>query len=152
MTLWTVAHQTSLSTEFFRHEYWSRWPFSSPGDFPDTGMKPGSPALEAESLPSEPPGKDHQSGTRVVCRAEECKLLRTSKTSLNLSVTIAVCRRRQWHPIPVLLPGKSHRWRNLVDCSPWMLGSSRSRERWKSQRIAIKNNEDRILLEGLDSL
>ena len=30
-----------------------------------------------------------------------------------------MCRRRQWHPTPVLLPGKSHRWRSLVGCSPW---------------------------------
>ena len=30
-------------------------------------------------------------------------------------------RRRQWHPTPVLLPGKSHGWRSLVDCSPWGL-------------------------------
>ena len=28
-------------------------------------------------------------------------------------------RRRQWHPIPVLLPGKSHEWRSLIDCGPW---------------------------------
>ena len=30
-----------------------------------------------------------------------------------------ICRRRQWHPTPVLLPGKSHGWRSLVGCSPW---------------------------------
>ena len=30
-----------------------------------------------------------------------------------------IYRRRQWHPTPVLLPGKSHRWRSLVGCSPW---------------------------------
>ena len=102
MTLWTVAHQSSLSTEFFRHEYWSRWPFPSPGDFPDTGMKLGSPALQADSLPSEPPGKDHQLGTRVVCRAEECKLLRTAKTSLHLFVTVAVCKRTAREPWALL--------------------------------------------------
>ena len=35
-----------------------------------------------------------------------------------------MARRRQWHPTPVLLPGKSHGWRNLVGCSPWGLEES----------------------------
>ena len=42
--------------EFSRQEYWSRLPFPSPGDLPDPGIEPGSPALQADSLPSEPPG------------------------------------------------------------------------------------------------
>ena len=42
---------------FFRREYWSGLPFPSPGDLPDPGIKPRSPALQAVSLPSEPPGK-----------------------------------------------------------------------------------------------
>ena len=49
--------QGPLSMEFSRQEYWSGWPFSSPGDLPDPGIKPGSPALQAGSLPPEPPGK-----------------------------------------------------------------------------------------------
>ena len=40
-----------------RQEYWSGLQFPSPGDLPDSGNKPGSPALEADALPSEPPGK-----------------------------------------------------------------------------------------------
>ena len=43
--------------EFSRQEYWSRLPFSFPGDLLDPGIKPVSPALQADSLPSEPPGK-----------------------------------------------------------------------------------------------
>ena len=42
---------------FSRQEYWSGLPFPSPGDQPTPGMEPGSPALQADSLPSEPPGK-----------------------------------------------------------------------------------------------
>ena len=57
MTPWTVALQALLSMEFSRQEYWSRLPFSSPGDLPDSGIKPGSPALQENSLHSEPPGK-----------------------------------------------------------------------------------------------
>ena len=45
---WSVAHQASLSVQFSRQEYWSGGPFPSPGDFSDPGIKPGSPALQAE--------------------------------------------------------------------------------------------------------
>ena len=56
-TLWTVAHQAPLSMEVSRQEYWSGLPFPSPRDLPDLGIKPMSPALQADALPSEPPGK-----------------------------------------------------------------------------------------------
>ena len=46
-----------LSMEFSRQEYWSGLPFPSPGNLPDPGTEPGSPALQADTLPSEPPGK-----------------------------------------------------------------------------------------------
>ena len=48
---------TLLSVEFSRQEYWSGKTFPSPGDLPHPGIKPGSPASQADSLPSEPPGK-----------------------------------------------------------------------------------------------
>ena len=54
MTQWTVAHQDPLSMEFSRQEYWSGLPFPSPGDFPDIGIKSGSPTLQEDSLLSEP--------------------------------------------------------------------------------------------------
>ena len=44
-TLWTVAHQAPLSMGFSRQEYWSGLPFPFPGDLPDPGMEPRSPAL-----------------------------------------------------------------------------------------------------------
>ena len=43
--------------KFSRQEYWSGLPLPSPGDLPDPGIEPGSPALQADSLPSEPPEK-----------------------------------------------------------------------------------------------
>ena len=46
-----------LSMGFSRQEYWSGLPFPSPGDLPDPGIEPGSPALQAEALPSKPPEK-----------------------------------------------------------------------------------------------
>ena len=57
VTPWTIARQAPLSMEFSRQEYWSGLPFPAPGDLPDPGVKPRSPALQADSLPSEPPGK-----------------------------------------------------------------------------------------------
>ena len=59
VTPWTVAHQAPLSMKFSRQEYWSRLPFPSPGDLPDPGITPGSPVLQANSLPSLSPGKPH---------------------------------------------------------------------------------------------
>ena len=57
VTPWTVAHQAPPSLEFPRQEDWSGLPFLSPGDLPDPGIEPGSPTLQADTLPSEPPGK-----------------------------------------------------------------------------------------------
>ena len=53
---WTLAHQCPLSMGFPRQEYWSGLPFPSPGDLLDPGTEPRSPALQADALPSEPPG------------------------------------------------------------------------------------------------
>ena len=55
-TQWAVAHQSPPFMEFARQEYWSGLPFPSPGDLPNPGVKPRSPALQADALPSEPPG------------------------------------------------------------------------------------------------
>ena len=51
---WTVAHQAPLSMGVCRQEYWSGQPFPSPVDLPDPRIEPGSPALQADSLPSQP--------------------------------------------------------------------------------------------------
>ena len=55
MTPWTVAHQAPLSMGFSRQEYWLLFP--SLGDIPDPGIEPRSPALQADFLPAELPGK-----------------------------------------------------------------------------------------------
>ena len=54
---WTVAYQAAPSMGFSRQESWSGVPFPSPGDLPNPGIEPRSPALQADTLPSEPPGK-----------------------------------------------------------------------------------------------
>ena len=57
MTPRTVARRAPLSMEFFRQEYWSGLSFSSPGELPDPGIEPRSPALQADFLLSETPEK-----------------------------------------------------------------------------------------------
>ena len=57
MTLQTIACQAPVSMEFSRQEYRSGLPFPSPGNLPDPGMEPRSPALQADSLPFEILGK-----------------------------------------------------------------------------------------------
>ena len=56
-TPWSVACQAPLPMEFSRQEHWSGLPFPTPGDLPNPGIKPGYPALQADSLRSELPGK-----------------------------------------------------------------------------------------------
>ena len=66
-TLWPhgLAHQAPLSLGFSRQEYWSGLPCPPPGDLPDPGVEPRSPALQADSLSFEPPGK-HDNNTLLI--------------------------------------------------------------------------------------
>ena len=63
VTPWTVAHQVRLLMGFSKQEYWSRLPFLSPGDLPDSRIEPWSPALQAVSLLTKLPGKELASKT-----------------------------------------------------------------------------------------
>ena len=65
VTPWTVAHQALPSMGFSRQECWSGLPFASPGDLPDPGIEPRPPALQADALTSEPPGKPSGDGKCV---------------------------------------------------------------------------------------
>ena len=70
-TPWTAAHQAPQSMGFPRQQYWSRLPFSSPGELPNPGIESRSPTLQADSLPSEPPGKPskdlHTHNSHLLC-------------------------------------------------------------------------------------
>ena len=57
LTPWTVAHQAPLSMGFLRQEYWRGLPFPTPGDLPNPGIEPKSPALAGGFFTYEPPGK-----------------------------------------------------------------------------------------------
>ena len=66
VTPWTVAYQALRSMGFSRQEYWSGLPFPFPGDLPNPGIKPGSPALQTDPLPSKPLGNPYLSIVRTI--------------------------------------------------------------------------------------
>ena len=65
-TPWTIAYQAPLSMGFSRQDYWSGLPFPSPGDLLNPGIEPGSPKLQADTLPSEPPGKPYMTTYDII--------------------------------------------------------------------------------------
>ena len=74
---------------FSRQEYWSGLPFPSPGDLPDPGIKPRSSALQADALPSEPPGKPKETiklSSTVAVPFHIPAMLKSSHCSIFLSV------------------------------------------------------------------
>ena len=81
--------QAPLSMEFSRQAYWSGLPFPSPEDLPDPGIKPRCPALQADSLPSEPPGKP-----------KECHMDKTSPREFISSSNIFGAVRTKQDPPP----------------------------------------------------
>ena len=93
-SLWTEASQSSLSMEFSRQLYWSRLSFPSPGDLPDPGIEPGSPALQTDSLPSEPSGTPK-------CESESCSVVSDSLWSMDYTVhRILQARILEWVAFP----------------------------------------------------
>ena len=75
-TPWTVPHQTPLSMGFSRQEYWSGLPCPPPGALPNPEIKPQSPALQVESLQSEPPGKPKMEAAAAAAKSlQSCPTL-----------------------------------------------------------------------------
>ena len=107
-TPWMAAHQAPPSMGFARQEYWSGVPLPSPSEF----LKASIIYLFMEKL-------FYEQKVRIRCL--------TGKGIKNMLRTWHW--RRQWHPTPVLLPGKSHGQRSLVGCSPWDREESDTTER-----------------------
>ena len=70
VTPWTVAHQAPPPMSFYRQEYWTEFPFPSPRNLPNPGIKPGSPTLQADTLLSELPEKPDGSDSWTIKKAE----------------------------------------------------------------------------------
>ena len=126
----TVAHQASLSMGFSRHEYWSGLPFSSPGDLPDPGIESWFPSLQADYLPSEPPGKSREAASLIshlhltpgFPGGTVIKNLPANAGDARDSGLIPWIRKIPWsrdlQPTPVFMPGESPGQRNQLGCSP----------------------------------
>ena len=120
---------------FSRQECWSGLPFPSPGDLPDPAIEPGSPALQADALPCEPPGKSFRS-TDVILNLFS-NLLPTSKfpngVSLESEKHFAVTKQRKhdlWGPLlkeSCHGPGAAHREKAAFQGHPGSLTHRRRR-------------------------
>ena len=125
-TLWTIACQAALPgypwIGFSRQEYWSGFPFPSPGGLPHSRTEPSSfisPTLAGGFFTT-----STWEASKVMLKIFQSRIHRYVNWELpDVQGTLEKGRgtrsRRQWHPTPVLLPGKSHGWRSLVGCSPW---------------------------------
>ena len=142
--LWPITHQASLSMAFSRHEYWSGLPCPSLGDLPNPGIEPRSPALQADSFPSEPPRKSKNTGVgslslfQQICPTQElnqsllhCRWVLYQGFPGGSDSKASACNAGNPGSIPglgrspgegnsnPLLPRKFHGWRRLVGYSPW---------------------------------
>ena len=112
-TPWTVAYQAFPPMGFSRQEYWSRlgWlPFPSPGDLPDPGTEPGSPSLQADSLPIEISGKPLGMVLRLIkVISVKCLVVSDSATpwtvALQVPLSMGFSRQEYWSGLPFPSPG-----------------------------------------------
>ena len=102
-TPWTAAYQAPPSMGVPRQEYWSGLPFLSPGDLPDLGIEPRSPALEADALTSESPGRHI-----ILSLISQQKRIHLQNRRCGFYPWVGkIPWRKKWQPIPVFLPGKT---------------------------------------------
>ena len=106
---WIVASQVSCPWGFSRQEYWSGQPFPSPGYLPNPGIKPRSPALQADSLLSEPPGKPKDIGMDSLSLLQEIVLTQESNQGLLHCRWILYQLSYQGSPVITLVLIKSQR-------------------------------------------
>ena len=147
-----------------RQEYWSWLPFPSPGAFPDTGIKPESPALADKSLLTEPPGKPEESCTRVQILSQSLlsdinlrqarRPFGTSVSSCNKPGTICqlfrllgvqwgyLCESHDVFWVPSMWSQIT--WEDSVSCGEWgkkeRKGSSRLRYLWQGLLICWRGD------------
>ena len=117
-----VACLAPLSMEFSRQEYWSRLPFASPWDLPDPGFKPGSLALQADFLPSEPPGNSTYESNQY---SAHCRF---SKMCIFSVIPCLLRHHAAWNVGLLRYDGESQREREklpfLLQPLPWSVAQS----------------------------
>ena len=90
MTLWTIACQAPLSIGFPRQKYWSGLPFPSPGDLPNPGIEPTSPALASRVFTTDPPAKPRDYDTMMIKKEKEIIVLKEMSVQLESSQHILI--------------------------------------------------------------
>ena len=127
-TLWTTACQASLSMEFSRQEYWSGWPFPSTGELLDTGIHPGSTALQAESLLLRYQGSPIVPSTAAAAAAKSLQSCPTLCNPIDGSPPgspvpgILQARTQQWVAMPSSRGASQPRDRIHISASPALAG------------------------------
>ena len=141
-TPWTAAHQAPPSMGFSRQEYWSGLPFPSPGDLPDPGIEPGSPAFQADTLTSEPPGKPMTNLDNIL-KSRDITLPTKVCIVKTMVFPVIVYRCESWtikKPEPWRIDSfKLWCWRRLL------------RVPWTSRRAKAKENQPWIFTGGTDA-
>ena len=112
-TPWTVAYQAPLSMEFSSQDYWSGLPFPSPGDLPNPGIEPRSPALQTGALPSEP-----RNNKTISWFATPWTVAYQAPPSMGLS------RQEYWSGLPFPSPmHESEKWKWSRFSRVWLLAT-----------------------------
>ena len=117
-TPWTAAHQAPLSMRFSRQGYWSGLPFPSPGDRPNPGIKPASPALQADSLLTELQGKPKDTKVKVKSLSQVRLLLTPWTVIYQAPPSMGFSRQEYWSGLPLPSKGYTNK-RKDIPCS-WM--------------------------------
>ena len=115
----TVVYQASLSMGFSRQEYWSGLPLPSPGDLPNPGIEPRSPALQADALPSQPPGNIIVKSAIVKLKRKDQKNTNRCRFFILTGENIRCVLRRgraASHQVVVLIVEEVQGYRNLSHC------------------------------------
>ena len=105
MTPGTIAHHAPLSMGFSRQEHWSGLPFPSPGDLPDPGIEPRSPALQADALTSEPPGEPSSHGHQQIQSMHLCVCDAAWTIAHQAPLSIGFSGQKYWSGLPFPSPG-----------------------------------------------
>ena len=146
LTAWTVTCQAPLSMGFSRQEYWSGLPFPSPGDLPDPGIEPESPALGADALPSASFTDRWVSGKESSCQCRRCKRHRFGPWIRKIPW------RRKWQPTPVFLPRRFHGQWSLAGYSPRGCKEKRQHNTHTHTHTHIHTHTNRYIVSGIKNL
>ena len=115
-TLWTAVCQASLSMGFSRQEYWSGLSCPSPGVLPSPGIEPRSPALQADSFTTEPPGKPEVGHILYLYWSESCSVVSDSLQPMDRVHGILQARILEWVAFPFSTGFSQPKDRTQVSC------------------------------------